>query len=215
MAWTPHGMRRPRRRRADRRPPLPEPASSRALDRLAEPPAADPWLVLSREIDRCRRYRHPLALLRVVAGEPSGPTSLAARRRREGRPSRRHREPLAALVAAVRDCLRSGDVAWVHGPALFVLAPETDACGADALGCRVRAVAANLLGAPVDLEIAAFPEHGLTVQALRARLSGGRQRFRAPDVAPPVVNGVGRHPRMPVPRLADGPVPPELRERAD
>jgi hypothetical protein len=215
MAWTSHGTRRPRRRRADSRPPRPESASAHALDRLAEPPAADPWLVLNREIDRCRRYRHPLALMRVVVGEPSGPTSLAARGRREGRPSRRHREPLADLRAAVRDSVRSGDAAWIHGPALFVLAPETDACGAEAMGCRVRAIAANVLAAPVDLAVAAFPEDGLTVHALRTRLSGGRQRLRPSGAAPTVVNGAGRHPRLAVPRLADGPVPPELRERAD
>jgi len=171
--------------------------------------------VLNREIDRCRRYRHPLALMRVVAGAPTGPTSLAARPRREGRPSRRHREPLAELAAAVRDTLRSGDAAWIHGPALFVLACETDACGAEAMGHRVRAIAADVLGLPVDLAVATFPEDGLTVHALRARLSGGRRRLRAPGVAPPAVNGAARHPRVAVPRLADGPMEPELRERAD
>src|SRR3954447_12872084 len=71
MAWTRHGNRR---RRDDRRALLTHVAPVHPGDRLAEPPAADPWQVLTREIDRCRRYGHPLALVRVVAGRPSDPT---------------------------------------------------------------------------------------------------------------------------------------------
>jgi hypothetical protein len=210
MAWTSNGIPRPRRRRGDRRPPKPQ-AAAHATDRLAEPPAADPWLVLTREIDRCRRYSHPLALLRVtVQEEPSGPTSLAARPRREGRPSRRRREPLAALADALRDAVRSGDVAWVHGRAVFVLAPETDAFAAHAMGARVGAIAATVIDAPVDLAIAAFPEDGLTSHALRARLSGRRKRFNAGGAGRAVANGAPAW--APGPRVAHA---PELREQAD
>jgi hypothetical protein len=216
MAWTPHGFRRPRRRRGDWRPPPPEASHRHAGDLLSEPPVADPWLVLNREIDRCRRYRHPLALVRVTVGEPGGTTSLAARPRREGRPYRRRVDPTAALAAALRRSARSGDVTWIDGPAVFVLAPETDAPGAEAMAARVRAIAADVLGATVDLRIAAFPEDGLTGHALRAALTARQRRFRhpagreqpAPDRAPARAWAGS-------PRLADGPAAPALHDRRE
>jgi hypothetical protein len=67
-------------------------------------------------------------------------------------------------------CLRSGDVAWSDGSALFVLLPETDASGADAMLTRFRAAARAVVGEP-DVRVASFPEHGLTHHALRAAVA--------------------------------------------
>jgi hypothetical protein len=197
MAWTRHGIRQPRRRRGDWRPLPPQAAAAPPGDRLAQSPAADPWLALNREIDRCRRYRHPLALVRVVAAGPGEPTPPAARRRREGRQSRRRRQPLAELAATVAGAVRSGDATWIHGSAAFVLAPETDVHGGEALGHRIRALAAEALDMPVEVRIAAFPEDGLTGHALQASISARGRRFRtprgAPSAAPPAA------PASPVP----------------
>jgi hypothetical protein len=213
MAWTAHGIRGPRRRRGDwRSPPPPDVGAAHAVDRAAEPKGPDPWLVLSREIDRCRRYRHPLALVRVAADVASASSSLAARPRREGRASRRREDPMVRLAAALRGTLRSGDVAWVHGASAYVLAPETDACGAEAMGHRLRAVAADLVGASVELRIATFPEDGLTGHALRAKLTARARRFapveRERRTATGGAWGV-------LSRVTDGSLAPELPEHAD
>jgi hypothetical protein len=213
MAWTAHRIRGPRRRRGDwRSPPPPEVGAVHAVDGLVEPRGPDPWLVLSREIDRCRRYRHPLALVRVAADPASAPKSLTPRPGREGRGARRRREPMKRLSAALRDTLRSGDVTWVHGDSAYVLAPETDAAGAEAMGCRLRTVAAEVVGASVELRIAAFPEDGLTGHALRATVTTRERRFvpvererrKATDAAWDVLS-----------RVTDGSLAPELPERAD
>jgi hypothetical protein len=120
---------------------------------------------------------------------------------------------MSRLVAALRDTLRSGDVAWVHGGSAYVLAPETDAGGAEAMGRRLRAVAAEVVGAPVALCIAAFPEDGLTGHALRATVTARPRRFvpaaererrNATDGAWSVLS-----------RVTDGSLAPELPERAD
>ncbi len=212
MAWTAHGIRGPRRRRGDRRsPPPPEVGAAHAVDGVIEPPGPDPWLVLSREIDRCRRYSHPLALVRVAADEASAPGSLTARPRRE-RGLRRRGDPMSRLAAALRGTLRSGDVAWIHGASAYVLAPETDAVGAEAMGRRIRAIAAEVVGASVELRIAVFPEDGLTGHALRATITARTRRFvpaererrAATDGAWSVMS-----------RVTDGPLAPELPERAD
>ena len=125
---------------------------------------------------------------------------------------RRRKEPMGRLAAALGDTLRSGDVAWVHGDSAYVLAPETDAAGAEAMGHRLRAVAAEVVGASVELRIAAFPEDGLTGHALRATVTARERRFvpvererrTATDAAWDVLS-----------RVTDGSLAPELPERAD
>jgi hypothetical protein len=149
-----------------------------------EPPAPDdPWYALHREIDRSRRYRHPVTLIRVEPSVSSGQRSLAARSRREGRPVRR-RDPLRAFVAELRGSLRSGDSAWCDGPAVVVLVPETDAAGAEAMVARIRGLAAAAFGTEAEVRLAAFPEHGLTSHALRAAVTRKEPRFAAFRPAP-------------------------------
>ena len=134
----------------------------------------DPWDALSREIDRSRRYRHALTLVRVTPDESSGHRSLAARLRREGRPGEAVRRLETELLAT----LRSGDCAWSDGSAVFLLLPETDATGAGAMLARVRATA-TAFAAGADYALASFPEHGVTSRALRAAVT---RRFR-PDAS--------------------------------
>ena len=140
------------------------------------PAHEDPWNAVTRELDRSRRYRHPLTVVRISPGEPSGHRSLAARTRREGRPGRRA-DPLATAVAAVRRAVRSGDCAWTDEGAVYVLLPETDARGAEVMVGRVRA-AFPAMAAEADVRIASFPEHALTARGLRAAVTGREPCFR-------------------------------------
>ena len=127
----------------------------------APEPPSDP---LISEIERSRRYRHALTLIRVAPGRsaPSPAPWL--------RPGHRRRDPLDELAASLRRCLRSGDVAWSDGSALFVLLPETDTTGARAMLARFRRTTPSAAGEP-DVRIASFPEHGLTHHALRAAVA--------------------------------------------
>jgi hypothetical protein len=118
------------------------------------------------EIERSRRYRHALTLIRVAPGPASPARLVRSRSQRVGRPGHRRREPLDELASKLRACLRTGDVAWSDGSALFVLLPETDAAGARAMLARLRGTARAVVGEP-DVRIASFPEHGLTHHALR------------------------------------------------
>jgi hypothetical protein len=174
-------MRRAGRRDGDRRVPLAAatPTSTPGHAGPRDTPASeDPWNAVSRELDRSRRYRHPLTVVRISPGEPPGHRSLAARARREGRSGRRA-DPLALAVAAVRRAVRSGDCAWTDEGAVYVLLPETDARGAEVMVGRVRA-AFPAMAAEADVRIASFPEHALTERGLRTAVSGREPRFRQP-----------------------------------
>ena len=114
---------------------------------------------LRREIERSRRYRHAFTLIRV-----------APEARRVGRPGRRRHDPIDELAAALRACVRTGDVAWSEGCALYVLLPETDTTGADAVVERFRRTAPVVAG-DADVRVASFPEQGLTDHALRAAVT--------------------------------------------
>jgi hypothetical protein len=135
------------------------------------------WDVLSRELDRSRRYRHHLTLVRLAPKETSGHSALAARSRREARPWHRRGEALRDLAARLRGDLRSGDCACSDGRAVYLVMPETDAHGAEALIARVRATVADLIGDP-DVRAASFPADGLTGRALRAAVTPGERHSR-------------------------------------
>ena len=119
---------------------------------------------------------------------------------------------MARLATALRDTLRSGDVTWVHGASAYVLAPETDAGGAEAMGRRLSAVAANAVGASVQLRIAAFPEDGLTVHALRKTLTARERRFAQGERERRPATGGAWGVLSPV---TDGSLAPELPDRGD
>jgi len=173
MGWNASALRRPRRRSDDRREPAPAsvPAPGRGGAARKSSREADPWTVLAGEIDRSRRYRHRLTLVRLVPDESS-----AAPVRREGRPGHRRDIRRRDLLAGLRAIVRSGDVAWADGGALFVLMPETDAAAAESFVVRARATLPQLADAQVRL--ASFPEDGLTGQALRAAVTARERRLR-------------------------------------
>jgi hypothetical protein len=174
MGWNGNGVRRPGRRRADRRfqSHTSNTATTRSAGALAEPAREDPWDALSRELDRSRRYRHALTLVRVTPDESSGHrSSLAARLRREARLS----DPLHRLEAELRTLVRSGDCLWSDGTAVFVLMPETDCAGAEKMVARMRATS-PALAAGADVGLASFPEHGVTSRALRMEAARRDQR---------------------------------------
>ena len=168
MAWNGNGNGRPRSRHGD---PLSASASANLTPARGGPrklPGSDDsWDALSRELDRSRRYRHPLTLVRMVGDESSGHRTLTARARREGRPGKTRAASAYELVGQLRGLLRSGDSAWADAGAVFVLLPETNAPGAAAMIARARATL-PALAAATELRYATFPEHGLTAQALRA-----------------------------------------------
>jgi hypothetical protein len=203
MGWN----REASRRRADRDGAGPPPRAARTPDAAGDGDVPGGfWPAVEREIDRCRRYRHPLSLVRVAGHGSAGLDPIAPRSRREGRTGLRRRDRRTDLAVELRATLRSGDTAWRHGAAVYVLAPETDAVAAEALVARIRPVAVRLLGAPADIRLAAFPEHGVTAHGLRRALEAREPRFAARPSAGRAATWVA------FPRLADA---PELRESAD
>src|SRR5512132_264070 len=122
---------------------------------------------LCRELERSRRYRHAFTLSRVAPEKAHATDIWVPPSRRVGRPRRRRHDALEELAAALRACLRTGDVAWSEGSALYVLLPETDVIGADAVVERLRR-AARAVARDADVRVASFPEQGLTDHALRA-----------------------------------------------
>jgi hypothetical protein len=201
MGWNGNGIRRPGRRRGDRRSSSHAAAAAtiRSAGNRAEPARDDPWDALSRELDRSRRYRHALTLVRVTPDESSGHRSLAARLRREGRPG----DPLRRLEAEVRAVLRSGDCSWADDGAVFVLLPETDAVGAESMVARMRASPA--LAAGSDVGLASFPEHGVTGRALRMAVARHDRRSAPREwrVLPDRLPGTPSHASGAVPEGAD------------
>jgi hypothetical protein len=131
---------------------------------------------LCREIERSRRYRHAFTLIRVEPEQSDATDIRVPRSRGVGRPRRRRHDPLEELAAELRACLRTGDVAWLEGSALYVLLPETDLTGADAVVERFRR-AARAVACDADVRVASFPEQGLTDHALRAAVT--RRRLAA------------------------------------
>lgn len=160
------------------RPADPEPVQGGFV--RAEPwnPAerADPWDTLRREIDRSRRYRHPVTLVRVLVELPAAP----APRPRAGARSRRAADPILEIVESLRRTLRSGDATWSERGEVFLVLAETDGPAAGALVSRVRACANGAL-ADADIHLASFPEDGLTIGALRAAIARRRAAAAAAE----------------------------------
>jgi hypothetical protein len=132
--------------------------SSRRARRRVPAAPHDPWDALRLEIDRSRRYRHSVTLVRVV------PRALRDSPRRRGAG-----DPFAPVVDALRACLRAGDSVWREGDAIFLVLPETERAAAGALLARIRGCEPALL-ADAEMRAAAFPEDGLTCHAIRAAI---------------------------------------------
>lgn len=116
----------------------------------------DPWEALRREIDRSRRHRHALTLLRL--GAPP-----------QGRVDRRGRETLMTTMLRLRQLMRSVDSVWVDRDGIFMLLPESDREAADGLLERLREAVPDVVGE--SARVACFPADGLTANALRAAVN--------------------------------------------
>jgi hypothetical protein len=121
---------------------------------------ADP---LERELQRSRRFRRPLSLVR-------------ARPRADGES--------ATLANALRAAAREVDQVWESGGAVIVVLAEADAAAARAFAGRVcRPISSQLAEPP---SIATFPDDGLTLAALLETLHGlPTEHVEAPPVEAP------------------------------
>jgi hypothetical protein len=143
----------------------------------------DPWAVARREMERSRRYGHPLALVRVVAAPaargaeqdppapPAPPAPRAGRRLRAERAARAGRDAGAQLVAGLRGTLRDIDSVWSDRRGVFMLLPESDVEAGRGLAQRLRAGDQPVLNPEDDVRIGAFPSDGLTLDALIAAVT--------------------------------------------
>ena len=134
----------------------------------------DAWMLARRELERSRRYGHPLALVRIV---PLQPMRMSADAGAEARSSRRARADRAAgraaadLVAALRETLREIDAVWSDRRGVFMLLPESDATSGHALVRRLRTGERPLLTGEDDVRVGAFPADGLTLDAMIAAVT--------------------------------------------
>ena len=138
--------------------------------------AEDPWALARRELERSRRYGHPLALVRVVPipardAEPAAPTASTIRFGRRARAGRAERGAAAELVLALRDTLRDIDAVWTDRRGIFLLLPETDVEAGGSLVARLRGGEQPFLTADDDVRVGAFPADGLTLDALVAAVT--------------------------------------------
>jgi hypothetical protein len=137
----------------------------------------DPWDALRRELDRGRRYRHPLALIQLA---PSGTATRAAAEEEAvpRRRFRRSRDVEGDVIESLRAFLRTGDEVWRVHERVFIMLPEADHAAAAALVERLRTYAPHVLEG-IDARLVSFPDDGLTAAALLAALARPRSTRRA------------------------------------
>ena len=111
---------------------------------------------LARELDRARRHRHPLTLIRIASSAARGNADVAG-------------ETDVRQVSAASP-VRAADRLWADSDGLIALLPETDHDGAERAALRLL----NSAGADGQIAIAIFPEDGLTRGALLAHLHAKR-----------------------------------------
>jgi hypothetical protein len=132
----------------------------------------DAWMLARRELERSRRYGHPLALVRIVPLQPMR-TRLEAGVDVDAPSSRRARADRAAadLVSGLRETLREIDAVWTDRRGVFMLLPESDAASGHALVRRLRSGERPLLTGEDDVRVGAFPADGLTLDAMIAAVT--------------------------------------------
>lgn len=162
----------------------------------------DPWALARRELERSRRYGHPLALVRVVPiparhAEATAPTASSVRLGRRGRAGRAGRDAAAELVLALRDTLRDIDAVWTDRRGVFLLLPETDVEAGRSLVARLHGGEQPFLTADDDVRVGAFPADGLTLDALVAAVTR--------PVAAPALPVATREPDHDAGEIAAGP----------
>jgi hypothetical protein len=169
--------------RSERRPggkQYPAPQLSGTLPVSVEQPPfpstpEDPWGLARRELERSRRYGHPLALVRVVPitarHDTASPEASPVRLGRRTRVGRAGRDAAAELVLALRDTLRDIDAVWTDRRGVFLLLPESDVEAGRSLVSRLRGGEQPFLTAEDDVRVGAFPADGLTLDALIAAVT--------------------------------------------
>ena len=137
----------------------------------------DAWMLARRELERSRRYGHPLALVRIVPLEPmrtsldAGAGAGAEARSRRARTDRLAGRAAADLVAGLRETLREIDAVWSDRRGVFMLLPESDAPAGHSLVRRLRTGERPLLTGEDDVRVGAFPADGLTLDAMIAAVT--------------------------------------------
>lgn len=126
------------------------------------------WDSFRRELDRSRRFERPFVLMRIPATDAH--------------------QPAGGLVPAARGTLgtlplvlRGIDQAWTMEGSIYVVLPESNRAAAQALIARLRSTMPDAAELD-DIQIAEFPDDGLTTGALVASL----RAIPAPGEAPPV-----------------------------
>ena len=140
------------------------------------PSTEDAWTLARRELERSRRYGHPLALVRIVPLQPMRPSADAEadaqpRSSRRARAERFAGRAAADLVLALRETLREIDAVWSDRRGVFMLLPESDVGAGHALVRRLRAGDRPLLTEEDDVRVGAFPADGLTLDAMIAAVT--------------------------------------------
>lgn len=134
-----------------------------------QPPSfSESWDAFRRELDRSRRFGRQFVLMKIPAGEtlraPGGSVSAP-------------RGPLGAMPLA----FRAIDQAWTMDGSVYAVLPESNRSAAMALIARLRTSMPDA-AALDEIQIAEFPEDGLTTGALVASLRAAP----APGDMPPV-----------------------------
>ncbi len=104
------------------------------------------WDLLARELSRSRRYGRSLVLLRVHVAAS--------------------RQNMSNLMTQLGGCVRATDRAWIDGPDMFVVMPESTHADATRLTERMRSAAGQAF-ADVTVRAAAFPDDALSGPALK------------------------------------------------
>jgi diguanylate cyclase (GGDEF)-like protein len=150
-------------------------------------------LFMRRELERSRRYRRGLTLMKVTLG---GWNQYAAEHG-----SGKGREALCSLAQSITDCVRRGSdvVCRYAGETFGVLLPETDRTGAEALADSIRGNLEKLEGlrgmfdigigiAVAGTECSCRDAEDLAAAAecaLQRALASGRNRTATVELAPP------------------------------
>jgi hypothetical protein len=140
------------------------------------PRASGSFEELGRELDRSRRYGHPLFVARISCGgdRASGPE---------------RGQQTALLLGSL---LRSVDRAWAEGRDVYLILPECDRASGLAMLARIREPLSQLLSAEEQnsISFAAWPDDYLTGGALlsalvrRAAAAKAGDEKRRPEVVP-------------------------------
>jgi len=146
---------------------------------------------LYREVKRCRRYQHPLALMRVeVEDEPDSKIMNLMMQDLQNDMLQRYVQ--ARLAKFLSEELRDIDLIAQHGNGFVIVLPEMDDQDATRLGDIMRSHATSEFGMNLRIGIGAFPKSALTLGGLLDKaqqdLQNQAELRNARDISQPSVN---------------------------